>query len=152
MKILPFFIILVILSCQSRLDIQPVTIEDVENDILLPDFNFRVRVPSGTDVIKSNEFQVFSIYLKQLEFYVPQQFYSITFQPANGYDGNIEYQNKIYHPNDLILIDYDSIVDNTILLKFYPVKPSIGTYQIQFSCFDKVKRSKEFLRSITVNP
>lgn len=139
-------------SCQSQLEIQPSTNNIFESSILLPDFNFRIRVPSGTDVIRNNEFQSFSVYLKQLEFYVPNQMYSISFLPTNNYDGNIEYLNKLYRPNDLIMVDYDSMINNELFLKFYPVKPSIGTYQIQFSCFDKAKRTKIFIRTITVNP
>lgn len=152
MKYFSILILLVFFSCQSHLDIQPLTNKVYENNVLLPDFNFRVRIPSGTDVIRSNESQVFSVYLKQLEFYVPQQRYSISFLPTNSYDGNIEYQNKSYRPNDLIIVDYDSLVNNELLLKFYPVKPSIGSYQIQFSCFDKARKTKIFIRSITVNP
>jgi hypothetical protein len=152
MKYLLFSLMLTFLSCQSHLDIQPVTNNDGPNTVLLPDFNFRVRVLTGTDIIRSTEFQSYSVYLKQLEFYVPNQSYNITFQLTNGYDGNIEYNKKIYQPNDLIVVDYDSMITNEVLLKFYPIKPAIGNYQIQFSCFDKVKRFKGFTRNITVNP
>lgn len=37
-------------------------------------------------------------------------------------------------------------------IEFYPVKPSIGTYQNQFSYFNKARKTKIFIRSITVNP
>lgn len=149
-----FFIVILYFcfSCQSRLEIQPSANNVLKSTVLLPDFNFRIRVPSGTDVIRSNEFQLFSVYLRQLEFYVPNQAYSISFLPTNNYDGNIEYRNKLYRPNDLIIVYYDSLINNELLLKLYPVKPSIGTFQVQFSCFDKAKRTKIFIRTLTVNP
>lgn len=150
MKFLNYLMLFLLFSCNGIIKIGPHNqITQVEK---LPDFNFRVRVISGSDIIKINESQSYSIYIKQLDFSVPRQRYLATFQPTNGYDGNIEYKQHLYQPNDWIEIDYDSMVKNEVIFKYHPLKPGIGTYQIQFTCIDSNRRSKNFTRNLTVNP
>jgi hypothetical protein len=83
---------------------------------------------------------------------VSKQTNFITFNPTNGYDGNIEYENKMYLSNDLIPIDYDSMLNNEVLLRYHPIQPAVGTYQIQFTCYDRNRKSEMFNRILTVNP
>lgn len=68
MKNLFIAIIYFCFSCQSRLEIQPSTNNVFESNVLLPDFNLRIRVPSGTDVIRNNEFQLFLFILGNWSF------------------------------------------------------------------------------------
>lgn len=148
---------LFLFSCTSHLDIVPIS-KNTESlqAIILPDFNFNVRVAVGSDIIKSTESMTYNIYIRQLDFAVENQIYYIIVQPTNNYDGNIEISDgksiKIYRCGDWIPVRYDELLNYSINIKYYPIKPSIGTYIVNFTCFDKLKRTKNISRSLTVNP
>ncbi|AFK05598.1 hypothetical protein Emtol_0331 (plasmid) [Emticicia oligotrophica DSM 17448] len=150
-------LLLLLQSCISHLDIVPVSknIESAQATVL-PDFNFNVRVASGSDIIKSTESQLYNIYIRQSDFEVSNQVYYLIVQPTNNYDGNIEINDgktiKSYRGGDWIPIFYDNLLNSSINIKYSPVKPSIGTYTINFTCFDKLKRTKTISRNLTVNP
>lgn len=157
MKYIVIFFLFGTIGCTSHLDIAPILQNTNQQDVkLLPDFNFNVRPISGSDVIKSSESQVYSIYIRQLDFQVQFQTYYLILQPTNGYDGNIEVienqKVKIYRIGDWIPIEYDSLLNQSINIRYIPVRPAVGTYGINFSCFDKTKRTKTVVRSLTVNP
>lgn len=157
MKYIVIFFLFGIIGCTSHLDIAPILQDVNQQDVkLLPDFNFNVRAASGSDLIKSSESQVYSIYIRQLDFQVQYQTYYVMLQPTNGYDGNIEIiekqKVKTYRIGDWIPIDYDSLLNQSVNIRYMPVKPAVGTYSINFSCFDKTKRTKTVMRSLTVNP
>lgn len=157
MKYIVTFFLFGIIGCTSHLDIAP-TLQNTNQQVvkLLPDFNFNIRPISGSDLIKSSESQVYSVYIRQLDFQVKSQTYYLILQPTSGYDGNIEiFENqkvKTYRIGDWIPIEYDSSVNQPINIRYTPVRPAVGTYAINFSCFDKTKRTKTVVRSLTVNP
>lgn len=157
MKYIVIISLLGICGCTSHLDIAPILQDSKEQEVkLLPDFNFNVRPVSGSDLIKFSESQVYSIYIRQLDFQVQYQTYYLILQPTNGYDGNIEITEKqkvkMYRIGDWIPIEYDSLLNQSISIRYMPVKPSVGTYSINFICFDKTKRTKTVIRPLTVNP
>jgi uncharacterized protein YcfL len=157
MKYIVIISFLGIIGCTSHLDIAPILQDLNQQEVkLLPDFNFNVRPTSGSDLIKSSESQIYSIYIRQLDFQVQYQTYYLMLQPTNGYDGNIEIiekqKVKIYRIGDWIPIEYDSLLNQSVSIRYMPVKPSVGTYSINFICFDKTKRIKTVIRPLTVNP
>ncbi len=157
MKYIVIISLLGICGCTSSLDIAPILQDSNQQEIkLLPDFNFNVRPTSGSDLIKSSESQIYSIYIRQLDFQVQSQTYYLMLQPTNGYDGNIEITEKqkvkMYRIGDWIPIEYDSLLNQSVSIRYMPVKPSVGTYSINFICFDKAKRTKTVIRPLTVNP
>ena len=157
MKYIVIISFLGIFGCTSHLDIVPILQDSNQKEVkLLPDFNFNVRPVSGSDLIKSSESQVYSIYIRQLDFQLEYQTYYLMLQPTNGYDGNIEIiekqKVKIYRIGDWIPIEYDSLFNQSVNIRYIPVKPSFGTYSINFICFNKAKRTKTVTRPLTVNP
>ncbi len=157
MKYIVIFFLFGIIGCTSHLDIAPILQDSNQHEVkLLPDFNFNVRAASGSDLIKSSESQIYSIYIRQLDFQVENLTYYLILQPTNGYDGNIEIvenkKSKIYRIGDWIPIEYDSLLNQSVNIRYMPIKPAVGTYSINFSCFDKTKRTKTVMRSLTVNP
>lgn len=144
-------------GCVSHLDIAPLSKsnESVQGTTL-PDFNFNIRVLNGSDIIRANESQIYNLYIRQLDFEVQNQVYYLVVQPTNNYDGNIEISDaglvKVYRCGDWIPIRYDELLNFSMNIRYIPIKPSIGTYTINFTCFDKFKRTKVVSRVLTVNP
>jgi hypothetical protein len=126
---------------------------DLKAVLNAPEYNFTVRIEGDNDTIAVGQQPNYEIYLKQQEFYLPEQEYVVQFTVSDiSVDGVLEIDGKEYRQNDWIKISYDELMQQGNILNgtFKPYAYKKGKYTIKFTCEDPAKDNKTFSRSLVV--